>query len=141
MFNWIRYIFSYSLSFFFIAFGFVKRSRKNAFKKKLITSIYFHDPSRALFEQCVQWLFKNHYTFISVNDLEDILEKKKPIPEQAVLITLDDAYKNNITNVVSIAEKYKVPVTIFAPTDSIETGIYWSTLAYKWMQYADPGFK
>lgn len=137
----IRFIISYIIAYFFICTGFVHRAKKKAKSGTFITSIYFHDPDKNLFEGCIQWLIKNNYVFISIDDLVEILEKRKDLPKQSVLITLDDAYRNNIPNVVSVAEQYNIPITIFAPTDSIETGEYWASLVYKGIQYTSKEFK
>ncbi len=139
--NPIRFAFSYLFASFFLCFGFVRRAKKRAASGKFITSVYFHNPTKKLFEKCVVWLLKNDYTFISVDDLAEILEKKKTIPAKAVLFTLDDAYQNNISNVFEIAEKYKIPVTIFAPTESVEHGEYWPTYVFKGIKYASKEFK
>ncbi len=128
------------LACIFIVSGMVGRARRRAHSEKLITSIYFHNPSRTLFEKCILWLKKKGYTFISTDDLVEILEKRKTIPHLPLLITLDDAYHENIPNVFSVAEKHNVPITIFAPSGSIESGEYWWSYVLKGRKFSSPGF-
>ena len=136
-----RLIISNLLAYVFIGLGVIHRAKKKAASEKFITSIYFHDPSEKLFEKCIKWLIKNKYSFISTDELVGILEKKLPLPKQPVLITFDDAYQNNLSNVIPICKKYNVPITIFAPTNAVETGEYWPTYVFKGIHYASKEFK
>lgn len=90
-----------------------------------VLSMYFHDPSKSEFEACVKWLKKNGFTFISPKDLENNISTGQPLPKGAVLMTADDGWQSNESNIVAVAEKYKVPVTIFVSTEAVEEGAYW----------------
>ena len=95
---------------------------------EIILSVYFHNPSKKLFENSVKWFLKRGYTFLSVNELLIIKENKLPFPPMAVIFTVDDGWKNNKNNIFSVAEKYKIPVTTFISTQPVETGeLYWWT--------------
>lgn len=48
-----------------------------------------------------------------------------PFPEGGVLLTVDDGWQSNVTNVVEVANRYEVPVTIFVATTPAEEGVYW----------------
>ena len=126
-----RNIAAFFLSHFLIITGKVKRIKKQAFEGKIILSVYFHDPGRQLFESCVKWFLKKGYTFISTEDLLLIAQNEKPFPKSAVVFTVDDGWKNNRANIVAVANKYKIPVTIFATTQPIATGeaYWWSYIA------------
>ncbi len=110
---------------FFILFGFVNRKNKYVHSQDLITSIYFHNPSKELFEKCVNWLVKNNYYFISTQDLYEVLFKNKSLKSGAVCITVDDGKKGNLENIIPYAEKLNIPVTIFVSTEPVESGAFW----------------
>jgi len=48
-----------------------------------------------------------------------------PFPKGAVLLTVDDGWQSNAANVVEVANRYEVPVTIFVSTTPAEEGVYW----------------
>ena len=105
--------------------GFVKRANKRIIANHLITSIYFHDPSKELFEKCINWLIKNNYHFISTDDLHKILKNQKPVKKGAVCITVDDGKKDNIKNIVPLIEELKIPITIFISIEPVKNGVFW----------------
>lgn len=106
--------------------GSVRRAAKKALNDEVILSLYCHDPQKEFFEACVRWLKKNGFTFISVIELAAVLDGKMDFPKGAVLITVDDGWRNNKNNIVSVAQKYQIPVTIFVSTDPVSTGdAYW----------------
>jgi peptidoglycan/xylan/chitin deacetylase (PgdA/CDA1 family) len=99
-----------------IATGRVRMARRRAFSGEVVTAIYFHEPNRKLFTQCIQWLVGMGYTFISLDQLVELLRKGPPFPRGKVWISLDDGYRNWLTNVLPVARKYGVPVTLFIPS-------------------------
>ena len=109
----------------FIMTGFVKLATKRALNKKVILSLYFHKPSKSEFEFCIQWLKKKGFKFISLQEMERIVKGEMPFPKGAVLLTVDDGWQSNVINVVDVANRYKVPVTIFVSTTPAEEGAYW----------------
>jgi peptidoglycan/xylan/chitin deacetylase (PgdA/CDA1 family) len=113
-----------------IGTGRIRKVKRRAEKGEIIVSVYFHDPSSELFESSVKWFLKNKFRFISIHELHEILRDKKPFPSSAVLFTVDDGWKNNKKNIVPIANKYKVPVTIFATTNPVQNGepYWWSVV-------------
>lgn len=113
------------LSLGFIAIGLTKKAKKEALNGDYILSVYFHSPSKKLFEFCVKWLLKNNFHFLTQADMLDIYAEKKAFPKGGVIITVDDGWASNEENIVAIANKYKVPVTIFISTEPIENGNYW----------------
>ena len=121
----VRNILGWLLAVILIALGRVSRARRMSFQEGVILSIYFHNPGKKLFRKAVLWLKKNGYTFISCNQLIDILHKKVPCPKGAVWISFDDGWKGNLDNVLPLAQEYNIPVTIFIYTSAVETGIFW----------------
>lgn len=109
----------------FIASGLVKRATKMALNSECILSIYFHKPTKTEFESCVKWLKEKGFTFLSVHDIERIIRQELPFPKGSVLLTADDGWQSNVGNIVEVANRYQVPVTIFVPTTPVEEGAYW----------------
>jgi peptidoglycan/xylan/chitin deacetylase (PgdA/CDA1 family) len=109
----------------FILAGFVRYATKKALHTKCIISLYFHKPSKKEFESCIQWFKKRGFRFLSTHDIEKIIKEKIPFPEGAVLLTVDDGWQSNVTNVAEVANRYQVPVTIFVSTTPVEEGAYW----------------
>ena len=111
--------------------GITKNAIRKAQNGEYILSICFHAPSKELFESSVNWLTKNGFYFISVADLEATISGQFPFPKGAVLITIDDGWQSNLENIVPVAEKNKVPVTIFVSTEAVEkgNGYWWSYIS------------
>lgn len=131
--RFLRNIIAAVLSFFLILFGFVRRARNKAFADGFITSIYFHNPDKTLFSRCIKWLKKNNYVFISTNELIEFLTRKSLPPSGAVWVSFDDGWKENLKNILPVAEEFKVPVTIFVSTEPVEnSGVFWWTYAEKY---------
>ncbi len=114
-----------------ISLGFVKRAVKKLQKEDYIIPLCFHAPSKVFFESAVKWLSQNGFKFISVCDLEKIIDGEMDFPKGAVVITIDDGWQSNLDNIVPIAEKYKVPISIFVTTEVVEkgNGYWWSYIA------------
>jgi peptidoglycan/xylan/chitin deacetylase (PgdA/CDA1 family) len=108
-----------------ILLGFVRRKNKNVQCENLITSIYFHNPSKKLFEKCVNWLISKNYHFISTDELYEILNGNKPHKKGSVCLTVDDGFIDNLENILPITEKLKIPITIFVSTEPVKNGVFW----------------
>lgn len=119
---------AFLLAGFLMLSGKVRRARKRAMNGDFILSIYFHNPSKKEFESIINWLIKKGFHFISLSELKKIIAKDAPFPKGAVLITVDDGWVPNESNVVEVANKYGIPVTIFVATEPIENGggYWWS---------------
>lgn len=123
--NRIRNISANIIARLLIVTGFSRKIKIKALRGDFIISIYFHSPEEALFEFCIKWLKKNGFSFLSDNDLVSIANGEYPFPKGGVIVTVDDGWQSNEKNVIAIADKHKVPVTIFVTTDAIENGNYW----------------
>jgi poly-beta-1,6-N-acetyl-D-glucosamine N-deacetylase len=105
--------------------GAVKRRMRRILNEECILSVFFHNPTREEFEQCIRWLKKHNLKFLSVQDIERIIQNNQRFPQGGVLITVDDGWQSNEANVIEVANKYQVPVTIFVATNPVEEGSYW----------------
>lgn len=122
----LRNTFGKYLARVLIGMGLVKKAVQKAQNGEYILPLCFHAPGRELFESCIQWLDQNGFHFISVCELDDIIQNAKPFPKGAVLITIDDGWQSNHENILPVAIQYKVPVKIFVSTEMVEKGnAYW----------------
>lgn len=83
------------------------------------------------FEKQIQYLSKN-YEILSLESLVQYLQQRKPLPQKAVVITLDDGYKDSYLYAYPILRKYHVPATVFLTTGCIDTGelFWWDKVNY-----------
>jgi poly-beta-1,6-N-acetyl-D-glucosamine N-deacetylase len=117
----VRNFFCGSLAVAVIASGRVRRARKRALNKDVVTAIYFHNPNKELFARCVQWLTKNGYTFISADDLINILYEGAEPPKGAVWLSFDDGFKELLENVIPLVCQRHIPITLFVPSGIVES--------------------
>ena len=84
------------------------------------------------FEKQIKYLAGNKI-IISMEDLVTNIKKDIEFPEESVVITFDDGYKDNYTNAYPILKKYNLPFTIFLSTDYIGSDkiTWYDELRYK----------
>jgi len=92
-------------------------------RKLQILSIYFHNPSPYLFGSIIKHLNDCGYKFISLKQFNEIIENRQ-LNEKVAIITIDDGWQNNL-KLLDIVRKYKVFITIFITTTSVEEGNFW----------------
>ncbi|MEE8359497.1 MAG: polysaccharide deacetylase family protein, partial [Candidatus Omnitrophota bacterium] len=63
---------------------------------------------------------KNHYNLISLPFFLRSFKDDRPIPDNSVIITLDDGYESNYILAYPILKRYGIPVTIFITTNFVE---------------------
>ena len=76
------------------------------------------------FEAQINYIVE-HYKVISLEELYISIQQKRKLPHNAVVITIDDGYKDIYTNAYPILKKYNIPATVFLATGSIGTGKLW----------------
>ncbi len=79
-----------------------------------------------LFDQHLHTIKESGYKPISLAEVVAHLLSDKPLPENAVVITLDDGFEDNYTNAFPILQKHGMPATVF-----LATGVMGAT--NKWM--------
>lgn len=119
-FSVLRNLFSGSLAVALIASGRVRRAKRRALNSDVLTAIYFHNPNKRLFTQCVRWLKKNGYKFISEEQLADVQYGRRSLPSGAVWLSFDDGWRELVTNVIPVAHHGKIPITLFIPSGIVE---------------------
>lgn len=68
------------------------------------------------FERQMKYLKDKKYNVIKLVELAEKLKKREEVKPKTVVITFDDAYKDNYSIAFPILKKYSLPSTIFVPT-------------------------
>ena len=71
------------------------------------------------FEENIQTLLKEGYTFISFQELNDAYNKKIELPSKPISLTFDDGYDINYEFIYPILKEYNIKASIFIVTDNI----------------------
>lgn len=71
------------------------------------------------FDRQMAYLAENNFQVIRLAELEQMLDRKLPIPPKAVAITIDDGYRSIYNIAYPILKKYNLPATIFLYTDFV----------------------
>ena len=69
--------------------------------------------SSTQFEQQMRYLKLHAYTVLSMDQLAECVEGKRPIPEKGVVITIDDGFISEYEKALPILRKYHFPFGIF----------------------------
>jgi peptidoglycan/xylan/chitin deacetylase (PgdA/CDA1 family) len=67
----------------------------------------------------MKWLRHHDYRLIGLGEAEAYMDNASALPERAVVITLDDGYRDNFENAFRILQRYCVPATLFITTNSV----------------------
>lgn len=124
----IRNVLTYLYANYLMLRGDVQNAITQLKNGQYILSIYFHDPSKPLFGKCMKWLSQQGIFFIDLNTLHDIAIGNMPFPKGAVVLTVDDGWKTNKTNIVELVHQQNIPITIFVTTEQVlaGNGYWWS---------------
>jgi len=63
-----------------------------------------------------------HYHFLPLSKLLGYYEQHQLIPPNSVVLTFDDGFRDNFTNLFPILQRYHVPVTVFLATGCVSSG-------------------
>lgn len=86
-----------------------------------------------IFERQMRFLKNNGYRVISPQELMGYLQYRSPLPQKAVMITVDDGYRSFYSVAFPILKKYGFTATMFVYTDFV--GV--SSKAITWKQLRD----
>ena len=83
------------------------------------------------FEAQIKYLNK-YYNILSLSELTELIQEKKPLPKRVVVLTFDDCYKDIYLYAYPILKKYSAPATIFLTPGHIGTGnlFWWDKIGY-----------
>ncbi len=74
--------------------------------------------------QCLEYLTKNQYSFISLETFIQSLVQHQPLPDKAVVFTMDDGYLDQAEIAAPIFLEFNCPLTFFVITGLLD-GILW----------------
>lgn len=81
--------------------------------------------STAVFEAQLQYLRDHGYTVIQLRQVVDYLRRQAPAPPpRAVVITVDDGHRSVYTDLFPLAQKYRLPITLFIYPSAISNASY-----------------
>jgi peptidoglycan/xylan/chitin deacetylase (PgdA/CDA1 family) len=69
----------------------------------------------SLFDEQMDQLRELGYTVVGLEDVLAHYLDRTPLPPQAVLITFDDGYHDNLDNAARVLRKYRYPAVLFVP--------------------------
>jgi len=75
--------------------------------------------SLGAFQQQIEYLCK-HFEVVPLGLIASCIQQRKPLPKNAIAITIDDGYKDNYLYAYPILREYGVPATIFLTTSYID---------------------
>ena len=75
--------------------------------------------SSAMFAEQMKFLKDEGYRVLSMDELEDCLYGRLPVPPKAAVITIDDGYISEYTKAVPILREYGYPFSIFVFTHAV----------------------
>ncbi|WP_306533369.1 polysaccharide deacetylase family protein [Geobacter sp.] len=79
----------------------------------------------SVFEEHLKYLRDNGYKVIPLRQVVDFyLRKGPPPPPKSVVIVEDDAHKSVYTDMLPLAKKYRVPVTVFIYPSAVSNAKY-----------------
>lgn len=84
-----------------------------------------HVPARQFHRQ-MAWL-RRKYNPVSLEQVVDALHGACELPSRPLLVTFDDAYRNNLDQAWPILRELNIPITLFVPTDFLDNPqSYWA---------------
>nr|WP_199798768.1 polysaccharide deacetylase family protein [Clostridium tetani] len=75
---------------------------------------------KEVFRNQMEFLIKEGYTTLTLDELFNFLKNNNPIPEKSIVITLDDGYMDNYINAYPILKELDINATIFVITDLVD---------------------
>jgi ubiquinone/menaquinone biosynthesis C-methylase UbiE/peptidoglycan/xylan/chitin deacetylase (PgdA/CDA1 family) len=75
------------------------------------------------FDEEMRYL-KNHHNPISLPYFIRAFKDGRPIPDNSVIVTMDDGYESNYVLAYPILKRYGIPATIFITTDFVQNNKY-----------------
>jgi len=74
------------------------------------------------FEQQLQYLLGQEYTFVTLSDLIQHLSRGMPLPAKPIILTFDDGYGDTYTQAFPLLKEYGATATFFLITGLIDQG-------------------
>ena len=77
---------------------------------------------------------KRHYRVITLEEAATALRSGAVLPENTVVITFDDGYRDNYTVALPLLEKYAAAATLFVVTGAMEGKPFWFDEVRRWFE-------
>jgi len=77
----------------------------------------------AQFDEQLDFLKKNHFTVLPLEDIVNALQHNKPLPDKSIGITIDDAYLSVYKEAYPRLKAKGYPFTVFVATGPVDQGI------------------
>ena len=92
----------------------------------------YHDHAvpPASFARQMEYLFRNKYNVITLEEFVEYKERKAKPPPKSVIITFDDGYMENYLNALPVLERYNFKATFFITSDYID-----SEEPFRWLDW------
>jgi len=78
--------------------------------------------AESMFAWQMRYLAK-HYRCLRLEDAVRLLASERPLPPNAVVVTFDDGFRNNLRYALPILQRYALPATVFVTTGHIGRGM------------------
>jgi len=88
--------------------------------------LFYMQTTAKRFEEQLQGLLDEGYTFISYDDLVEYYEGRKGLTEKTLLIGFDDGWIGNYENAFPILKKLNIPAAIYVVDDLVGTEGYFN---------------
>lgn len=88
------------------------------------------------FEQQMR-LLRASYSPVTLEDVIDAVKGEKVLPKRAVLVTVDDGYRDFAEFILPIAARYDIEPLLFVPTAYVGKGAFWWDKLYQIIYYWD----
>ena len=86
--------------------------------------------SQEQFTEEMEWLYRHNYHPLTMEEFEQSLTQGAPVPENPILITLDDGYSDNYQTAWPILKQYGFHATFFIISNSVSPdSIDWDQLS------------
>lgn len=70
------------------------------------------------FSFCLQF-FRRYYSVVSLEQVRAAAAGIAPLPDQALLVTFDDGWKDNVEHAQPLLAQYEIPATLFVNVDAV----------------------
>src|SRR5919112_660370 len=107
--------------------GFRRLKRRGA---RILMYHQFPPDTRGLRRQCEH--VRRYYQPISLSSLTEIVRQKAPIPHNALVVTVDDGYRDFLLHAHPVFSDYGIPVTVFLVSDFLDRKLWlwWDQVQY-----------
>ena len=114
--------------------GFRLRNRKAL---RILMYHRFSSETKGLREQCEHML--RYYHPLSLDSVATSLEGRKPFPENALTITVDDGYHDFFRFAYPVFREFRIPATIFLVSDFVDQKLWlwWNQIEYLFQQTSE----